>query len=354
MAGPLGVSHLLLFAKSLSNETTLRIAHTPRGPTIHFRVQSYSLCKDIRRVQRHPRTLGPEALESPPLLVLNGFQHPPSATTATDKAHLKLMTSMFQNMFPAITASASAIKKIKRVMLVNFDQETGELDIRHYLIATKTLSKQSNLSTIKKEMKTEDEEKTNSNGIDMADFEDENDDRDNDSAGENSDADEDEDDYDDEAEDEDRFLPAAPSPAARAKLQKLLLAKKRMSRKLPHLGGRKDIADYLLKDDAEMSAVTSESEAEDDDMFDGSILNNRLSKKASRTEQKAVRLIEVGPRMKLKLIKIQEGVCDGEVLYHAFRSAGPAPKKSKKSKKDKKEKKKTSKKEEGDEEINRE
>ncbi|KAK7205500.1 ribosome biogenesis protein SSF1 [Myxozyma melibiosi] len=342
MAGPLGVSHLLLFAKSQSNETTLRIAHTPRGPTIHFRVQSYSLCKDIRRVQRHPRTLGPDALESPPLLVLNGFQPPPTAENATDKAHLKLMTSMFQNMFPAITASASALKKIKRVMLVNFDQESGEVDIRHYLISTKTLTKPGR--KIKMEIKNE-EEDASSKDIDMADFEDEANDRD---AGSDDDSDaEEEDDDEDESEDEDKFLPSAPSTAARAKLQKLLLAKKRLSRKLPHLGASKDIADYVLREDAEMSAVTSESEAEDDDLFDGSILNNGpVRKGSSKAEKKAVKLIEVGPRMRLKLIKIQDGVCEGDVLYHAFRSAGPAPKRAKKSKKEKKEKKERAKEEE--------
>lgn len=30
----------------------------------------------------------------------------------------------------------------------------------------------------------------------------------------------------------------------------------------------------------------------------------------------AIRLYEIGPRLKLKLIKIEEGLCDGEVLYH--------------------------------------
>lgn len=30
----------------------------------------------------------------------------------------------------------------------------------------------------------------------------------------------------------------------------------------------------------------------------------------------AIRLSEIGPRLKLKLVKIEEGICDGEVLYH--------------------------------------
>ena len=30
------------------------------------------------------------------------------------------------------------------------------------------------------------------------------------------------------------------------------------------------------------------------------------------------RLTEVGPRLKLLLIKVEDGMCDGEVLYHNF------------------------------------
>lgn len=58
MAGPLGVSHLLLFSKSPSGNTNLRLAITPRGPTLTFRVERYSLCKDVMKSQRHPKPMG--------------------------------------------------------------------------------------------------------------------------------------------------------------------------------------------------------------------------------------------------------------------------------------------------------
>ena len=32
----------------------------------------------------------------------------------------------------------------------------------------------------------------------------------------------------------------------------------------------------------------------------------------------AIRLVELGPRLTLSLLKIEEGLCDGEVLYHSF------------------------------------
>lgn len=37
----------------------------------------------------------------------------------------------------------------------------------------------------------------------------------------------------------------------------------------------------------------------------------------------AIRLAEIGPRLKLKLIKIEEGISDGEVLYHEFIAKTP-------------------------------
>jgi len=67
MCGPLGVSHLLLFSRSESGNTNLRLALTPRGPTFHFRVDKYSLAKDVQRAQRHPKGGGKE-YTSPPLV----------------------------------------------------------------------------------------------------------------------------------------------------------------------------------------------------------------------------------------------------------------------------------------------
>jgi ribosome biogenesis protein SSF1/2 len=65
MAGPLGVSHLLLFSRSISGNTNLRLALTPRGPTLHFRVEKYSLCKDVKKALNHPKGSGKEFLTAP-------------------------------------------------------------------------------------------------------------------------------------------------------------------------------------------------------------------------------------------------------------------------------------------------
>ncbi len=86
MCGPLGVTHLLLFSRSESGNTNLRLAVTPRGPTFHFRVEKYSLTKDIRKAQRHPKGGGKEYITPP--LVSSLCPFPPCADPSNRKSSL--------------------------------------------------------------------------------------------------------------------------------------------------------------------------------------------------------------------------------------------------------------------------
>lgn len=67
MSGPLGVTHLMLFSRSEAGNTNMRLAITPRGPTLHFQVEKYSLCKDVRKALKHPKGGGKEFI-TPPLV----------------------------------------------------------------------------------------------------------------------------------------------------------------------------------------------------------------------------------------------------------------------------------------------
>jgi ribosome biogenesis protein SSF1/2 len=67
MCGPLGVTHLLLFSRSASGNPNLRLAVAPKGPTLHFRIEQYSLSKDIRHAQKRPKGSGREYF-APPLV----------------------------------------------------------------------------------------------------------------------------------------------------------------------------------------------------------------------------------------------------------------------------------------------
>ncbi|KAK9470217.1 Brix domain-containing protein, partial [Dipodascopsis tothii] len=313
MAGPLGVSHLLMFSKSHAESTAvLRIAHTPRGPTLHFKVKKYTLARDIRRVQRHPRTLISE-LRNPPLLVLNGFA--PNSGEAEAEAlkgglpknsSIRLMTSMFQNMFPPITATTSALKTIQRVMLVNLNKKTGLIEVRHYAITTKTVIKRNTITTATDQpvIKDESDEDVNMNSDNDVDF------TEDAKMSFNKLGSEDEGDSEEDLKEEDNVS----DNRSHVRLKKFLASRK--SSRFPKLGRTQDAADFLLgtETSGEMSdTMTSDSELEDDEIFESRL----LSKDGSRSK-KAVKLTEVGPRMTLQLSKITDGVCEGETLYNAF------------------------------------
>lgn len=62
----------------------------------------------------------------------------------------------------------------------------------------------------------------------------------------------------------------------------------------------------------------SESEFEDGPENQVTLNKDMLMRGATNLEGavSAIRLSEIGPRLKIKLVKIEEGICDGEVLYH--------------------------------------
>eukprot|EP01116_Phalansterium_solitarium_P004161 TRINITY_DN15061_c0_g1_i1.p1 TRINITY_DN15061_c0_g1~~TRINITY_DN15061_c0_g1_i1.p1 ORF type:complete len:482 (-),score=202.29 TRINITY_DN15061_c0_g1_i1:379-1824(-) len=89
---------------------------------------------------------------------------------------------------------------------------------------------------------------------------------------------------------------------------------------LPELHDFKDISDYVLGNTA-----PSDSEAEDAPearvTLDREVIGGQLPRKLRgiKTEaQSAIRLVELGPRMQLQLIKIQDDFGDGAVIFHEF------------------------------------
>ncbi len=284
MAGPLGVSHLLLFSKSASGNTNLRLALTPRGPTLHFQVEKYSLCKDIKKAMRHPKGGGKEYLTAP-LLVMNNFTTPPSTAGVEPSVpkHLEsLTTTVFQSLFPPVSPQSTPLGSIRRVLLLDrelpsSDQESGTytLNLRHYAITTKRTGL--------------------SRGI--------------------------------------RRLNAA---------EKLMSSNERGKKKaLPNLSKMEDVADYLLDPSGAGGGFTSgsESEAETDaevevlEVDARKVMNKKQLEHArsesgkgsnprSRNviEKRAVKLVELGPRMRLQMTKIEDGVCTGKVMWHEYLS----------------------------------
>jgi ribosome biogenesis protein SSF1/2 len=222
MSGPLGVSHMTIISQT-ERGTNLRMTRLPKGPTFTFRVEEFTLRKDIIANQKNAKSPGVEYLTSP-LLVLNNFN--------TTNKESKLMTSMFQSMFPQINVGKINLKDMRRVVLFNYNQDKDTIDYRHYLINTKVVGVS---KSIKKIFKLED---------------------------------------------------------------------------LPSMSKYGDVSEFVLQD-----AYASEA-SDAEDVVD--LPQNYIGRHNKKNDQRAIVLTEIGPRMELKLLKIESGFCGGEVLYHSY------------------------------------
>ncbi|WIA33942.1 hypothetical protein OEZ86_007038 [Tetradesmus obliquus] len=107
-----------------------------------------------------------------------------------------------------------------------------------------------------------------------------------------------------------RHFTISTAPSGVKKSLKALMARQA----LPDLGKLQDVSELLTK-----SGYGSESEGEDAETS-RVVLEAPAAGRAGRAlvgRQSRVRLHEVGPRLELEIIKVEEGLCGGAVLYHA-------------------------------------
>jgi ribosome biogenesis protein SSF1/2 len=176
---------------------------------------------------------------SPPLVVLNNMQ--------SDERHLKLTDVMIQNLFPAIDVDTVKLQQCRRVVLFRRDPETGDFDLRHYVVNVKA---------------------------------------------------------------------AGLSKGVRKILRRP---------KLPDLSKYKDISDYVIGGGGASDSEADDIEESRVEIQPGhkAIDGNHGTRPSKEAEEAAVKLTEVGPRMRLKLLKIEDGFCQGEVLYHSHVGKDP-------------------------------
>jgi ribosome biogenesis protein SSF1/2 len=212
---------------------------------------------------------------------MNNFSSPSSDEDSKNKIpkHLEsLTTTIFQSLFPPISPQTTPLSSIRRVMLLNReptkdkDDNSYTLNLRHYAITTKAtgLSKPlRRLNAAEKLMHSQNSAKTKKGGI-------------------------------------------------------------------PNLGKLEDIADYMIggEGDGYVTDATSGSEVDTDAEVEvveartKKILSKRQRDRLSDdrknkgtrngVEKRAVKLVELGPRMKLRMTKVEEGVCSGKVMWHEY------------------------------------
>lgn len=270
----MGVTHLLAVSQN-SNRVTLRVGRTPSGPTLSFRVKRFTLGRQIRAVQRRPYD-STKAFESPPVVVTNNFGDVSAAP------HVKLMRITFQNMFPAINVSTVKLSECRRVVLFNF---------------------------IRRDMSQVSSEKKKHVG--------------------------DDDDLEDEEVEIRHYAIRAKPVGVDRKVRRLVEAK------IPNLSKLSDISDYITgqtSSGAPAPAVLrpgemSDSEPEDEDTQ--VVLPGKYRGKGNNQAQKsALKLVELGPRLRLKLYKVERGMASGDVMYHAYENKTPEEVKALKQRKD--------------------
>lgn len=221
---------------------------------------------------------------------MNNFTSPDSDAKSKVPRHLEsLTTTAFQSLFPPINPQTTPLKSIRRVLLLNREKtdEDGSfiLNFRHYAITTKAVG-------ISKPLKR---------------------------------------------------LNAA---------EKLLKAKTGKKGGLPNLGKLQDIADYMIggeggdgytTDGTSGSEVETDAEVEVLETAPRKVLTAKAraaaaaaaaeeeeggesQKRAERNEnveRRAVKLVELGPRMRLRMTKVEDGICSGKVMWHEYVHKSP-------------------------------
>lgn len=228
LALPMGITHILQFSQS-NESLQLRLGRLPAGPVLSFRVHSFSLSKDIQRLQRRPISTAAKSMtQHPAITVTNHFPN-------DGNPEVKLMNITFQNLFPQINVSNVQLHECKRIVLFDRMERTGRIHMRQYAITTK----QSNVNK--------------------------------------------------------RLY----------RLQK--------SNHLPNLHNCQDIADYL-----QGNAYKSDGSCKSDYTSDEEDTKTVASTTSSKASQSALKLVELGPRLELELIKVEKDLDhkNATILYH--------------------------------------
>lgn len=298
MAGPLSVTHILVFsqseistAKQLENQSgetelisnlNLKIYKVPRGPTLTFKILRFSLMIDILNADKHPRSPGAE-FKTEPLLIMNNF-NPDANATSEDINRLNLLTTTFRNLFPQIKVHDIQLVQTRRVVLLSYNPTTRTIDFRHYLITVKPIGVSKALRKLMQGVSVpgqrtdEKSDKRNKHLLDLGSIED---------------------------------------------VAEYLLGKGKggpgsTASSSGFTGDRSENTEDGNQSDYDGLSSEGEDESEGEEANDRRVElpQNYLGRGNIKNTKKAIRLREIGPRMELGLIKIEQGLGGGDVLYH--------------------------------------
>jgi len=226
VSGHYGVTHLIIFTTTKVG-TYMKLAKLPQGPTLTFKVMTFSLARSVRAMQKRPRS-GTRDYTSAPLQVLNGFGSGSTEGAAPKAGERQLVAEMLRGLFPSIDVRSFNQAECRRVALFNNDGEKDCIQFRHYSVSRRQKGLHKSISALL-------------------------------------------------------------NPSC-----------------LPKLSRSEDLADFVL-------GSGGGADSDDEDLEAGSMGGGKT----------AVRLTEVGPRIELQLVKGEEGVLNGAVLFHRYLTRTP-------------------------------
>jgi len=199
---------------------------------------------------------------------MNNFNLPTTLSktdgpAAAEARNLKLVATTFQNLFPSIDVQKMHLSQARRVVILNYNNTSKTIDMRHYLIMVRAVGISKPVRNIVQ--------------------------------------------------------------GSRRKRENSLLSISSRSTKssLPDMSPNQDVSQYILHPNSD--GDTSASEVESDTGTGNGTSSTRvllgsdyLGRNNRKSEQRAIKLVELGPRLELKLIKIEAGMCTGQVLHHEF------------------------------------
>jgi len=192
-------------------------------------------------------------LDSPPIVVTNNFGD------QTAPPQIKLMRITFQNMFPAINVANVKLKDCRRVVLFHLIDEEDSQN-----------QKSSSVSG--------DETPQVQQRIEIRQY----------------------------------AIKASPVGIDR-KVRRLIQSK------IPNLNKVQDIADYIVGNSNATISVDAASDSEPEDASNAvvELAQNYIGRGNKGQGKSALKLVELGPRLCLELIKVEQGLGDGNVMFHA-------------------------------------
>ncbi|GKY96208.1 hypothetical protein MPSEU_000580700 [Mayamaea pseudoterrestris] len=245
---PMGVSHLMSFSQN-EDRLNLRLARTPDGPTLSFRVHKFSLNRHIKSLQKRPVSYTAALQANPPIVVTNNFGND-AAANAPVAPHVKLLRVTFQNLFPAINVATVKLVECRRVVLFDYVDVPDEHD------ATKTIRM-----------------------VEMR-----------------------------------HYAVKATPVGVNKRVRRLVTSTK----KLPNLNKCSDVSDFIAGTSGFVSDAPSDSEPEDGAQQHVTLPDRYVGKGNNKAQKSALKLVEIGPRLTMELIKVEKGLGGGDVLYHAL------------------------------------